>query len=328
MAHAIRGWHCILLIPILLVPIAAAAQASKSVFVSVQGKQDSAATAKYGPDEDKAIAGVLEGFIDDALRQKFPCAKVLDRSAVVTMLGVEKARNLLSNLDDEGLEKIGGQMGAGYLVSASVQVNGDQVLLSGAVLDSTNSKGISALSRAVSVSAGGTAAWGPIKQFAQNLVNGISGGPKCTGDWAGTVTVTFKTNAAGSEGGNYGSEQGSGTLTCQVLGVGADARCTYQSTDVLTGPGGSMTTTKTATNASTWVSVGVNGDKLALSIGAIPVMVTVEGPIPIDPSNESVNGGSYELPATSDPKHQTGLWTDPNSTSRTRVVVNWDLTRR
>lgn len=328
MAYAIRGWRFILLIIPLLFPIAAAAQLSKSVFVMVQAKQDSAATAKYGPDEGKAIAGVLEGFIDDALKQKFPCAKVLDESAVTTMLKWEKNRALLGNPDDEALETIGVQAGAGYLVSASVQVNGDKVLLNGAVLDSINSKGISTLSRADSVSAGGTAAYGPIKQFAENLVNGVSGGPQCTGDWAGTVIVTFKTNGAGSEGGNYGSEEGSGTLTCQVLGVGADAKCTYQSTDVLTGPGGSMKTTKTATSATTWISVGVNGDKLAITIGAIPVLVTVEGPIPIDPSNESVNGGSYIVPAVSDPKNQTGLWADPNGGSRSRITVNWDLTRR
>jgi hypothetical protein len=334
MAHAIRDWRCVLLIAALLFPIAVTAQTNKTVFVSVQAKQDIAATAKYGSGEDQAIAGMLESFIDDALNKKFPCIHLLDRSAVITMLNYEKGRALLGNPDDSAWEKIGANVGAGYLVSVSVQVNGDKVLINGEVLDSTKSKGISALSRADTVSAGGTAAYGPIKQFAQNLVNGISGGPQCSGDWAGTVTVTFKTNASGTEAGNQVSESGSGTLTCQVTGAGQDAKCSYHSTDVLSGNNrsmgfsGSMTTTKTATDASTWVSIGIAGGKLALSFGAIPVTVTVEGPIPIDPSTESVNGGSYILPATSDPKHQTGLWTDPNGGSRGSTVVTWDLSRR
>jgi hypothetical protein len=334
MAHAIRDWRCVLLIAALLFPIAVTAQTNKTVFVSVQAKQDIAATAKYGSGEDQAIAGMLETFIDDALNKKFPCIHLLDRSAVITMLNYEKGRALLGNPDDSAWEKIGANVGAGYLVSVSVQVNGDKVLINGEVLDSTKSKGISALSRADTVSAGGTAAYGPIKQFAQNLVNGISGGPQCSGDWAGTVTVTFKTNASGTEAGNQVSESGSGTLTCQVTGAGQDAKCSYHSTDVLSGNNrsmgfsGSMTTTKTATDASTWVSIGIAGGKLALSFGAIPVTVTVEGPIPIDPSTESVNGGSYILPATSDPKHQTGLWTDPNGGSRGSTVVTWDLSRR
>ena len=324
MACAIQGWRCSLLIIALLLPIGVAAQASKTVYVTVQSKQDKAADAKYGPGEAYAIAGVLETFIDDALNKKFPCIHLLDDDAVRTMLNYEKGRALLGNPDDSALEKIGANVGAEYLVSASVQVNGDKVLINGEVLDSTKSKGISALSRSDTVSAGGTAAYGPIKQFAQNLVNGISGGPRCTGDWAGTVTVTFKTNGSG----NGGSVNGTGTLTCKVLGVGQDARCTYDSTEVMTGPGGSMTTTKAATDASTWISVGVTGDKLALTIGAVPVSVTVKGPIPIEPSTESVNGGSYMLPASSDPKHQTGLWTDPNGGSSARTIVTWDLSRR
>lgn len=334
MAHAIRDWRCVLLIAALLFPIAVTAQTNKTVFVSVQAKQDSAATAKYGAGEDQAIAGMLETFIDDALNKKFPCIHLLDRSAVITMLNYEHGRALLGNPDDSAWEKIAANLGAGYLVSVSVQVNGDSVSINGAVLDSTKSKGITGLSRQTAVSSVGATSIGSLQQYAQNLANGISGGPQCSGNWAGTVTVTFKTNASGTEAGNQVSEGGSGTLTCQVTGAGQDARCSYHSTDVLSGNNrsmgfsGSMTTKKDATDASTWVSVGIGGGKLSLSFGAIPVTVTVEGPIPIDPSTESVNGGSYTLPATSDPKHQTGLWTDPNGGSRGSTVVTWDLSRR
>ena len=331
MAYAIRGWRCILLIIALLLPIVAAAQASKSMFVSVQAKQDSAATAKYGAGKADGIAGMLEKLIDDALEKKFPCATVLDRNDVGALLGLAKMRELLGNGDDSALESIGAAVGAGYLVSVSVQENGDSVSINGAVLDSTKSKGITALSRQTTVSSAGTTTYGSLQQYAQNLVNGISGGPQCTGYWKGSVSVTFTTNAGGTEAGNQASESGSGTLTCQVTGAGQDAKCSYHSTDVLSGNNrsmgfsGSMTTKKDATDASTWVSIGIAGGKLALSFGAIPVMVTVEGPIPIDPSTESVNGGSYELPATSDPKHQSGTWTDPNGGPRGSTVVKWNL---
>jgi hypothetical protein len=321
MAYAIRGWRCVLLIIALLFPIAAAAQANKSMFVSVQANQDSAATAKYGAGKADGMAGMLEKLIDDALEKKFPCANVLDRNDVGALLGLAKLRELLGNGDDSALESIGTAVGAAYVVSVSVQETGDSVSINGAVLDSTKSKGISALSRQTTVSSAGAVTYDSLQQYAQNLVNGISGGPKCTGYWKGTVSVTITQNASG----NGVSTHGTGKLTCQILGVGQDATCTYESSDVLAGPNGSMTTTKTATDASTWVSVSVTGDKLALTFGAIPLSVNVKGSVPVDPYTESFDGGSYTLHATSDPKHQSGTWTDPNGGPTGNTVVTWKL---
>jgi hypothetical protein len=309
------------LIPILLFPLAAAAQTNKSVFVSVQAKQDKAANQKYGADEPGAIESVLETMLAKALAAKFPCAKSLDRSAVRTMLTVTRQRALFGNDDDSALAKIGAALGAKYLIDVTVQGVGDQLDINGVVLDDSSG---AALSRLTVVSGGGTAAYGPIQQFATNLVNGISGGPQCSGYWKGTVGVTYVMKWNDERNGS--SEEGNANLTCQVLGHGQDAKCSYQSSDTLKGKNGSLVTTKSAQNASTWVSVSVTGSKLALTFGAIPVKVTVEASVPIEPSTESYDGGSYELPASSDPKRQSGTWTDPNAPgSKARSVVTWDL---
>lgn len=147
---------------------------------------------------------------------------------------------------------------------------------------------------------------------------------KCAKDWKGTVTVTFAEKAEG----NGGSVNGTGTLICQVRGTGTDANCSYQSHEELTGTGGTMVTTKNAKGGYTYVSASVTGDKLALTIGEVPVLVTVQGPIPIEPYTEPLNGGSYMLPASSDPKHQSGTWTDPNGGPMTKNTVTWNLSKQ
>lgn len=278
--------------------------------------------------EAAAVAGQLAFEIAKYIDEEYPCAQTMTQADVVNLLGHERSRELLGSGDPEALNRIAGAVSADYLLSVTVTAMGPgKYSLNGAMINERSLK-----TEAHSGTGPNTGdVVDAIDAFADQFTASLASlskfsNPKCmprTG-WKGTVTVTFTVKGAG----NGGSESGTGNLTCQVLGVGSDARCSYQSSDKLTGPGGSIVTTKVAKATSTWVSVSVTGNKLALTIGAIPVLVTRGGLMPTESSTESINGGSFVLPATSDPKHQSGTWTDPNGGSMVKNTVTWDLSKR
>jgi len=184
-----RVWRCRLSILTLLLPLTAAGQGNQSVYVTVQTKQDSAAALQYGAAAVQNIKDSLEHALFTEIKAKFPCSHYLDDSAVATMLSVERQRQLLgsSNDVDSRLAQLGASVGARYLIAVSVQESGDKVAINGTVLDDQTAK---AICRSDITAGVGQAAIAPIDQFAHNLVAGMSSGPKCTGFWSGTVTIT------------------------------------------------------------------------------------------------------------------------------------------
>jgi hypothetical protein len=321
------GW----MFPLVLVCLPALSQAAPpSIYVMVQASQDKAAEAKYGSGYAASARELIESALFNAFKGKYPCLKYLDTSAAEKMLDVEKQRQLLGAEDEGRLRQLGQSVGARYIASATLTARGGEVTISGVLMDGQSAR---ALGRNTLVSAGGNALSEAIPKFVNGLMSSIGGGgPKCPGAWRGSLSVTITTDARGNDPktGSFG-QSGSTQLNCQVLGTGPDARCTFASKSIGHGPGGSITTTGSAANEPTAVSVSVAGGQLTLRVAPFPVRQTWQSSagISVEPTIASLGFGPYVMPASSDPVHQSGSWTAPTGKfTFTKTVVSWDLSRK
>ena len=293
------------------------------VFMMVQTSQSNG--AKCDP---AALKAKLLADLQNAMQQKFPCASFTADSDMAALLNWESQRQLLGNYDSDGsrMAAIAGGLGAQYLVQATVQASGDQVVFNGSETGVAASR---SSSRATIVSSCEKAI-DDAEKFANQLAAGMSGAgaPKCKGTWQGTITVVRVVKREGpGPNGKPESWNDTSTLTCELTGAGQDARCSYDGSSGMKGEKGSMTTSTTGKDAQTWATVSTGGGKLALQTGSFQGLQTmsVSGvPLSIPPTDVSIDGESFDnLPLQSSPNSQSGSWS--KTVSEASVTVTWSL---
>jgi hypothetical protein len=308
-----------------MLPLANGAAADNSkVFIDVRSQQDQAAGEKQGKDAAAAIAMASDAYVERELRKQYPCRDLLSSYDLKDAVGFERQRDLLGAGDPEALRNFANSLGAKYFVSISVVASGDQVVVTVAVMDTIPVvRTIGRDQAAFKAGATHEAVPAMVSRLVQSLAGVL---PRCAGkDWQGSVKGSYSAALSGKDGATNKqySESGTGELNCQLSGVGSEAKCSYSSTDVASGAGATLRTTKRATALATTVSASVAGGSLTLQIGSLDVSVTLETPAGPIESIETLNGESFTVPAGDDPKSQSGEWT--NTLGPMKVTVSWSL---
>jgi hypothetical protein len=145
-------------------------------------------------------------------------------------------------------------------------------------------------------------------------------------NWNGSIVVTITTgDTSTASSGKKTSSDGKGELTCQFSGVGSNAACSYSSHYIIQGPGGFITTDKSANNVPVDVQVAIANGKLKLAIGIIPVTVDMKSSvIALGSEKDSVTFEDYIVPASKDPDNQVGSWTDASLPGMT-TTIQWNI---
>lgn len=301
--------------------------ASAQTFMITWSGRDSAA-AKAAGQSANFWGSTLANLIGQQLDAKYPCGSTMDQAAAAALLDNERKRWLLGADEDPGrLAAIGGAVGARTVIHITVTMMGGEsieAVVKVAAVDTVTAKTVAHRVEPIPIDDNPDIA---IKRLAAEFVGSLAGGvPKCKGrDWAGNVTIAYE--AKGTSADRKYSEDGSGSLVCQLSGDGPAAKCTYSSTFNQRGTGGTITWKKTAKDADNSVSASVSGGKLKLAIGAMRVRASMNGPgVTIEPTPEDLGAESYEVPAGPDPNRQAGTFSPP-ALGTVKVTVSWDLSR-
>jgi hypothetical protein len=327
---------CALAILFLLVcPAALQAQQNQKVFIVSKYSQDAASKAKYEKLGGGAgLASVVSGAAQNQLLKAYPCLDLMTEENVGVALNFEKARQLLGlSPDEDFLSEIGGAVGARYIIVLTVTGLGERWTLEGGLLDDKTARRIASSQKTFDdfddVKKGADA-------FGRSFINS-AGLPTCPDSrvWTGMITVALsRDHTELNRNGGDTHYTGKATLNCVLLAGNSGAACTYSSSYTTTSSGGSVTLDKSAEDAPASVRVSISNDKLILAMGKIPVMVTVKdtnGTPGLGSDRDTVDLGTYEVPAGLDPTRQSGMWTNPNPTMKEmgiKETVTWSLSKR
>lgn len=309
---------------LLLLALLAPPVSEQSSYITWTFKTDQPAKSGQASSEAEAIARALGSFVAIEFDKKFPCGGSTTLADIEQQYGHQRMRDLLGAADSpETMAAIAASQGARNSVNLTITQTGSTVKVDAVVVDSASRKVTAQKSSTYSVSA---SLLDQLEAFAESLVAGLAGTiPRCNGKgWAGLVRVSYE--AKGSN--DKISEEGSGTLSCRLFGDEGNARCSYNSSHVLKGSGGAITTTKSAKNVETSASASVTGGRLSINIGSIPVMRKMTAPMGIDipPTEENLAGEQFDLPASPSQTSQSGEFS-PESLGNMKVTISWSLTK-
>ena len=166
-----------------------AATPATSVFISSTAKSDVA--AKPGRTQADTVASHMEIFAATALGDQYPCASAMRTSDVSDILGWERLKALLGNdPSSDAIQKIGGAIGAGYLLNFQVTQTGGQTTITGLGMNTGTGKVFARNTVTIPNDSGMVDA---MQAFANSFVGSLgAGGPKCPPQWIGTISKTYE----------------------------------------------------------------------------------------------------------------------------------------
>lgn len=280
-----------------------------------------AARQTAGSTEAGGMVSALENFVAEALQDKYSCASTLTGSDVEDLIGHQRDLALLgANPKEADVDAIvAGSVGARYVVNTTVTQKGDTFDVGFTAFDSRTRTVIASSTAAIPRNDDTADALERFaKQFAEDLT-----GPKCPGEWAGTVTVVqaMVRSGKGTDGAPFNTSL-SLKLTCQLDGTGRAAKCQATLSSTMTGKGVSFRQNG-SDNVAVSITVGVINGKASVDVSKFRLKVNVSGNI------EGTSGGSTDtLPLG--PWHAeggaarsgslSGSWSDGAGTT-----ITWNL---
>lgn len=150
-------------------------------------------TFGQGSGEGKSAASKLENQIGIGLLNQFPCVDQMDFDSAVSILDLERKRQLLTGEpNDDLLQNIASSIGATYLIVIKTIPMGDgKTFVSIKVLDTRTGR---AVANRVGDPASGNALLDVVdsltNQILQDIASLLKG--RCTPRWSGTITLEYK----------------------------------------------------------------------------------------------------------------------------------------
>jgi hypothetical protein len=285
-----------------------------------------------GPGMSQNWGSVMATSFHQQLGGKYPCGSTLAQDELYATLDNERKRQLLGGKEDPGFwAEMARQVNVRTVIHITFTPIGGDVLVNVMAIDSVTAKVLARqMERIPNDGKAFSALDGLAAKFAGSLGASI---PTCKGKgWSGSVTIAYSVDAASPNGKE--KQVGSGSLMCSLSGNGSAAKCSYSSSSSMQGEGGTVTWTKTAKEADTEVTAGLNSrGKLNLTVGSIQVMTTMNSALKDAPSistppvQETFRADSYEVPAGPDPNQQSGSYSPPEAVKGFKVTISWSLRR-
>lgn len=149
--------------------------------------------------EAEAYLHYFESKVFNELKKKFPCAEVNTLSSVISLLNLERQKQLLGTGDYETVNNIGQAMGNDYLVSLKVRVLQGTAIIDAFCMDS---KKVKVLSRGAASVPHGDAGVDAVEKVAQEVVDGLKNIEICA--FTGPVAITISSDLDSTKIEDYG----------------------------------------------------------------------------------------------------------------------------
>ncbi len=165
------------------------------------------------PREATALSHLIQFEVESQLAAKYPCATIHSSAVLGTILGFEKAKELLNATTPEEetsvLESVAGALGARTMVIASYAEVGDQYYVTVAVMDSKTGQMVD------KNTATGRGAGDVVTDLAKAAVNNLNVG-LCHSYWDGSITIVKDVTGESHMAATGPDGIGSGTVTLTV----------------------------------------------------------------------------------------------------------------
>jgi hypothetical protein len=301
-------------------------QNDPNIFVNITSSQDKAADNKFGKEYHEYLRTMMENRMFKGIKAAYPCIHYLDQSALKAMIGVERMRELLGADGESRLAGIGAAVGASHLGWTQVTVTGDNVTISGGMMQTSTSKTVGRAVVTVPAGASNDAAiMSAMTQFVSKLISSAgSDGPKC-GGWQGEISASSSQHQSGKNpNGDSFSTDADLKITCDFTPGNSEPACQVSYSYKMAGKSSSISNSAGG-SAQCVASANIFNGKGQVTVGPCQVMVTssisVEGTAVTDKQTISLGGWEVAFPAPRDAKQLSGARQVDKYTT-----VNWNLT--
>ena len=291
------------------------------IFITSSSTTDQPAKPGQASSEAAAAARQMEVFTAEALSDQFPCSSSLTPSDVSAMLDWEKQKALLNNPSPNVLNQIASGLGAKILINYTVIQTGNNVTVSASATNTAN--GSTIFRNAMTIPRNQDLV-DAMESFAKSFASSMgSGGPKCSGNWTGTVSVTEEKRGKGTFGDGGPQVKGDRTLhvDCQVQGSVANCQVSYKGS--MSGKNGGFND-KASGQAETSVSVGLINGRVSIKLSMLRVKGTTTADMgqmgTISGDSMMTFGGWEGGGGGASGNTYSGSWSDGQGTS-----MSWNL---
>lgn len=163
--------------------------ANKRFFITTSGNNK----------EAEAYLHYFESKVFNELKKNFPCAEINSLSSVVSLLDLERQKQLLGTGNDETVSNIAQAMGNDYLVSLKVRVLEGNAIIDAFCADTRKAR---VISRRTASAPHGNAGVDAVEKVAKDVVNGLKNIEICP--FVGPVSITLNSELDSTNIEDYG----------------------------------------------------------------------------------------------------------------------------